>query len=119
MNCVSESLLRAYHDGELDPLERPEIEKHLATCAQCGNRLQEMVAVSGRVQRHLLSLDVSTAVINVDPQIALSLFKTRHGAGEERVPFVARLFAGRWRPVWVTAVATGFVPLQPGVPLRT
>jgi len=109
MNCVSESLLRAYHDGELDPLERPEIEKHLATCAQCGNRLQEMVAVSGRVQRHLLSLDVSTSVMSVDPQIALSLFKTRHGAGEEHVPFVARLFARRWRPVWVTAVATGFV----------
>jgi anti-sigma factor RsiW len=50
MNCVSESVLRAYHDGELDRLERPEIEKHLATCAQCGNRLQEIVAASGRVQ---------------------------------------------------------------------
>jgi hypothetical protein len=47
--------------------------------------------------------------VNVDPQIALSLFKTRHGAGKERVHFVARLFAMRWRPVWVTAVATAFV----------
>jgi hypothetical protein len=109
MNCVSESVLRAYHDGESDPLERPEIEKHLATCAQCRNRLHEIVAASGRVQGHLLSLGASTSEVNVDPQIALSRFQTRYDAGEEGIPFIARLSARRWRPVWVTAVAAAFV----------
>jgi hypothetical protein len=109
MNCVSERVLRTYHDGESDPLERLEIEKHLTTCAQCGNRLQEIVAASGRVQGHLLSLDAYTSEVSVDPQIALSRFKSRYGAGEERVPFIARLFARRLRPVWVTAVAAAFV----------
>jgi hypothetical protein len=109
MNCVSESVLRAYHDGESGPLERLEIEKHLATCAQCRNRLHEIVAASGRVQEHLLALDASTCEVNADPQIALSRFKTRYDAGEERIPFIARLSARRWRPVWVTAVAAAFV----------
>jgi putative zinc finger protein len=109
MNCVSENVLRAYHDGELDELDRPEIEKHLATCVHCENHLQEIVAASGRVQGLLLSLDASTAEVSVDLQMALSRFKTRHGAGEGRVSFIARLFARRWRPVWATAVAAAFV----------
>lgn len=109
MNCFSESALRAYHDGELDPLGRPEIEKHLATCAQCGNRLQEIIAASERVQGHLVSLGAPASEVSVDPQIALSRFKARHGTGREGVPFIGRLFARRWRPVWVTAVAAAFV----------
>jgi hypothetical protein len=109
MNCVAESVLRAYHDGESDPLERPEIEKHLGNCAHCGNRLREIVATSGHVQGHLLWLDDSTSEVSVDPQIALSRFKSRYGPGKERVPFITRLFARRWRPVWVTAVAAAFV----------
>ncbi|HEY4818509.1 MAG TPA: zf-HC2 domain-containing protein [Candidatus Acidoferrum sp.] len=109
MNCVSENVLRAYHDGELDSRERPEIEKHLATCGQCGDRLREIAAVSGQVQGHLLSLEASTSEVNVDPQIALARFKTRHAAGKEHVPFVARQFARRWRPVWIGGVAAAFV----------
>jgi hypothetical protein len=109
MNCISESVLRAYHDGELDVLERPEIETHLATCAPCGNRLQEIAAASGRVKGHLLSLDASRSEGSVDAEIALSRFSSRHGAGEERVPFIAALFDKRWRLVWVTAVAALFI----------
>ena len=116
MNCVSESVLRAYHDGELDRLERPEMAKHVATCAQCGNRLQEIVAASGRVQGHLLSLDASTSEMNVDPQTALSRFKARHGAEEEHAPFIAALLARRWRPAWVCALAAVFVLCSVALP---
>jgi len=109
MNCISESVLRAYHDGELDVLERPEIEAHLATCAPCGNRLQEIVAASGRVKGHLLSLEGSSSEGSVDAGIALSRFNARRVTGDERVPFLAALFDRRRRVVWVTAVAALFV----------
>jgi anti-sigma factor RsiW len=109
MNCISENVLRAYLDGELDVLERPEIETHLANCAPCGNRLQEIVVASGRVRGHLLSLDASSSEGSVDARIALSRFNTRRGAGEERVPFIAALFDRRWRLVWVSAVAAAFL----------
>ncbi|HEX9456776.1 MAG TPA: zf-HC2 domain-containing protein [Candidatus Acidoferrum sp.] len=104
MNCLPESTLRAYRDGELDRVEHSNVENHAANCPQCRERLQEIATVAGRVEERLLSLDAS-APEAPDPRLALARFKTQHGAGEKRMPFLTRLFARRWRPAWVTGVA--------------
>ena len=39
MNCLSENMLRAYHDGELIGAGRGEAEIHLSTCARCRQQL--------------------------------------------------------------------------------
>ncbi len=108
MNCLPESILRAYRDGELDRVEHSNVENHAANCPQCRERLQEIAAVAGRVEQRLLSLD-STAPEAPDPRLALARFKAQHGAGEKRMPFLTRLFARRWRPAWVTGVAVVFI----------
>ncbi len=104
MNCLPESTLRAYRDGELDRVEHSKVENHAANCPQCQERLREIAAVAGRVEERLLSLD-TTAPEAPDPRLALARFKTQHGAKEKRMPFLTRLFARRWRPAWVTGVA--------------
>ena len=99
MNCLPESILRAYRDGELDRVEHSNVENHAANCPQCRERLREIAAVAGRVEERLLSLD-NTAPEAPDPRVALAHFKAQHSAGEKRMPFLTRLFARRWRPAW-------------------
>lgn len=109
MNCMSENQLRAYHDGEVHAAERPELEAHLASCALCEKRYHEIAAAAERVQGQLLSLDAPDAQSSVDPQVALARFKATHETGVERDSFFSRLFARRWRPAWVTAVAATII----------
>jgi len=48
MSCEKmESRILSYIDGRLKESERPEIEKHLATCAACQLRVEEFRAVAG------------------------------------------------------------------------
>lgn len=109
MNCVTENVLRAYHDGELEAVARPEIEAHLASCGECGARLREMTATSARVRGHLLALEDSAAETSVDADAALSHFRTHSGAVADRGPGKVHVFARRWRPVWVSAVAATII----------
>lgn len=103
MNCVSEGALRAYGDRELDSSELLQVEKHLEECADCRRRLEELEKVAGRVREHLSVLTGAQSTA-VNAQLALSRFKTEHGQ-EPQTAGLARLFARRWRPVWVAAFA--------------
>ena len=48
MSCEKmESRILSYIDGRLKESERPEVEKHLASCAACQLRVEEFRAVSG------------------------------------------------------------------------
>ena len=52
MNCNEAApLLPTYSDGELDPMQSAEVEKHLLTCAECAARRDERVALSARIKR--------------------------------------------------------------------
>jgi hypothetical protein len=48
MSCEKmESRILSYIDGRLKENERPDVEKHLASCAACQLRVEEFRAVSG------------------------------------------------------------------------
>ena len=50
MNCNrAEAWVPAYVDGELDPLRRLFVDKHLRSCAGCAERLAELVSLRGRL----------------------------------------------------------------------
>jgi hypothetical protein len=114
MNCVSESNLRAYHDAELSPVQNTEIEAHLAGCAECAKRLGEISAAAVRVEKQIVSLGAASAETIIDAQAALARFKARQAARVETIPSGSDLVAqeakvramgGRWRPLWIGAVA--------------
>jgi hypothetical protein len=119
MNCISENNLRAYRDGEIEGNERLVIAEHLAGCAQCTARLEEMAALSERVDGRIGSLDASAALNVVDAQDALARFRAEHtaalgepvaasgsaNAGVVAMKPASRIFNRRSRPIWVGAVA--------------
>jgi hypothetical protein len=111
MNCVSETILRAYVDGEVSGAERAEIEAHLASCTACEKRRQEMAAASARVQEQLRSLDGGAAESSADARAALSRFKAKLESAADTVPAhsTVAVFSKRWRPVWVGAVAASIL----------
>jgi anti-sigma factor RsiW len=45
--CSGAKRLTAYHDDELSPEERREVEAHLARCEACARELAELRALSG------------------------------------------------------------------------
>jgi anti-sigma factor RsiW len=46
MNCPTSQQLSAFHDGEIDPLGRAQIERHLLDCASCAAELERLRAIS-------------------------------------------------------------------------
>jgi hypothetical protein len=108
MNCPAENLLRAYSDGELQSASVSEVERHLANCTNCRERLAEMTSAAAHVQAQIGSLDASSSE-NTDARIALSHFKAELAGKEPRVSAIAGLFAPRWRLAWVTAAVVIFV----------
>ena len=52
MNCNdAATLLPAYSDGELDPMQSAAVEKHLLGCVECAARRDEQVALGARIKR--------------------------------------------------------------------
>ena len=109
MNCIAEDILRAYHDGEVEAVAVPEIEGHLASCAACVKRLEEIVTTSAGVHSRIASLDTGSAETSIDPQVALSRFKARHDAPSGSDSFLSRVLARRWRPAWVLGMASAII----------
>ena len=51
MNCnEAMSLLPVYSDGELDPVQSAEVEKHVLGCADCAARRDELASLRSRIQ---------------------------------------------------------------------
>ncbi|MEQ1473468.1 MAG: zf-HC2 domain-containing protein, partial [Candidatus Acidiferrum sp.] len=118
MNCVSENILRAYHDSELDAAERGQVEAHLASCDSCAQRSREIKATSAAVNARLSALDAGVGEVGVDANLALSQFKDRHdhngeyGAQDARgkkPAAISPMFDRRWRPAWITAMAATII----------
>lgn len=117
MNCLSENVLRAYHDGELIGAGRGEAEIHLSTCARCRQQLGKVSEMAARVQRRLNSLDTSDSGVSLDPRVALTCFQAQHDDHEERTPILVRLLAPRWRPVWALGALGAILLVSLAFPL--
>jgi len=117
MNCLSESKLRAYHDGELTPASGAEAEAHLSVCARCREQLQKISETAGRVQRRLDLLDASDSGAPIDPHAALASFRAQHGNDEERAPILQRLVERRWRPAWALGALGAILLVSLAFPL--
>src|SRR2546423_244734 len=108
MNCPAENLLRAFVDGELESARALEFEQHVAQCSRCRGRLEEINSATAYVRAQLGSLDASSSE-SVDPHVALSRFKAQLGDNQRHAPILARLFAPRWRPVWIAVTVLVFL----------
>jgi hypothetical protein len=116
MNCPSENMLRAYHDGELSGAERGEVESHLSNCAQCREQLGQIAEMADRVQGRLHALDASNAEVTADAHVALARFQARHAGDEERTGILARLFARRWRFAWAAGAVAAILAVSLAFP---
>jgi Putative zinc-finger len=111
MNCPSDSMLRAYLDAELDPLEVSALNDHLQSCTACEARRQALSGAALRVASQLASLGTAGDEVEMNPQIAWARFKASLPAPEVRLPFVSRIFARRWRFAWAATLATAVLML--------
>jgi len=94
MNCDRlQADLSAYCDGELTPLERDTVEKHLAGCSRCAQALQEMRRVSSLAEQLPRVVPPTDAVEQIKLQV------------ERQSLFVSTEKPRRW---WPRLVAGGF-----------
>jgi putative zinc finger protein len=105
MNCPTDEMLRALLDGELAPAESAAVDKHIAECPACQSRSKAVSAAAARVGTLLGTLNVPASSSESNPQMALARFKARLNPQEERVPFLTRIFAPRWRFAWAASLA--------------
>ncbi len=132
MDCGTyiETFLSAHADGELTGDELRAAEEHVASCAECHERLEEERALKRLLHDHLVSLK-TPAQVRDRIRVALDREQTRE-SGAEAQPAIRRASRSRWlRPrIWVPAaiaallviglVRMGMVPSpqNPAVPER-
>src|SRR3954469_7412735 len=84
VDCENRVRLDAYHDGELSPAERADVEAHLRDCASCAAELVAIRGMSGafadtvpREPSHeqLLQLAASVRAEPYDARLLLKLFR--------------------------------------------
>jgi len=102
-----DGFLRAYLDGELSPDEHTALDTHLATCAQCRVRLEELSAQATAVTGRLAVLESAGAGSAVSARQAwvrlqrdLAPTHPARLTWKERTDvFRQQLFTGRMRPL--------------------
>ena len=85
VNCRDQVRLDAYHDGELSPAERSEVEGHLRDCPSCAAELAAIRRMSRRIadgaprreasHEQLLQLSRSVGAEQSDARMLLRLFR--------------------------------------------
>jgi len=103
MNCLEEGILRAKLDGQLNEEESAAIDRHLAECAPCRNKLETLSADAERVGGALATLAPGPHEAISDPAFAYARFQAQQPAEAVPVTVLSRLFAARLRPVWAGA----------------
>lgn len=112
MDCPNEGTLRAYLDTELNPTEITELKEHLQRCPGCEARLQGLSSTAERVTSQLASLSAPASALEASPQIALARLRAQLNGPKERVPFLARILARRWRYAWAASLAMAILTIS-------
>jgi anti-sigma factor RsiW len=95
MNChEAMSLLPVYSDGELDPVQSAELEKHILGCPECASQRDELTRLRARIRSEV---PYFAATPTLRERVRATIAR---GFGE-RTP--ARASGNRWR--WLTAGA--------------
>ena len=99
MTCERMNQIHAYHDGELSPAARGEVESHVAVCAECRQLLGEL-------------RDLSQMLATVDlPAVPRGALNRMHGAwwaSRRAQEQGVRRLAG-----WLTAAAAAVLVVVP------
>lgn len=123
MSCLTDGVMRAQLDGELNAEEREAVESHLASCPECRQRAAAITHRAKAVQTAFAALGPRPSEVTegaeADPAVAWTRFEAQKAAEAERgrAGFFARLFAPRLRPLWaasaLAAVAITLLSLAP------
>ena len=119
MTCLHEGILRARLDGELSGVELDEMERHLASCADCRSQFEKLNSETARTQGLLANLVPSENNAS-NPALSYAQFHNEFlTAKESKTSWIRRFFAPRWRPAWGLAVAVVVVAILVGIdPVR-
>ena len=110
MGCVTDGMLRARVDDELNETESFKVSSHLALCAHCRGRA-EKIAIEARKVGAALSVLVPRSETSLDPATALAQFRSMAPPRGERATtsraagIISGLFAKPLRPAWAAAAA--------------
>ncbi len=111
MECAESLRVQAYFDGEVEAATAFELERHIATCAECSRLLQELQQLRGLIRDNVTRGATPAAVRE---RIAQSL--DREAPDESLRTLRPERSAGRSRPFWFgvisgaggSAIAAGF-----------
>ncbi len=120
MSCISDEILRAGIDTQLSEAGMAEVERHLASCADCHRRAEDMRRQAARVRDLFSTLAPTPAEATAEARVALARFRADHPSEQERAPsWLSKVFARRLRPAWaalalaaVAVVLVGFAPAR-------
>src|SRR3954468_16176079 len=100
VDCESPVRLDAYHDGELPPAERSDVEAHLRDCPSCAAELAAIRRVSGafadaapREPSHEQLLELARSV-HAEPSDARMLLRLFRGTAVAAAVLLACTLAG-------------------------
>ena len=111
---LNDGQLRALLDHEVEPVAAA----HLAACADCRRRADEMAQQTQRVHARLAALDPqSERALNAP--VALARFKTQRVSVTKEIPMFKKIFSRRYRAAWamiaivaLLAVSMTFPPVR-------
>src|SRR6266700_852176 len=110
MNCLTDEILRAKLDGELSAADAQEVDNHLAACAGCRERAENIAHQAEEVSGMISMLAPPPGETFTDPGIAFARFKARERAAQQAAPsLLSRLFARRLRPAWGAATLAAVI----------
>jgi len=89
--CNYSRRLELYLDGELPSQERPSVETHLATCANCREQLQSLQALRRTLQQNVVPWAPLSSDGEFWRQLAPRLLPRREKEADEAAPFWAPL----------------------------
>jgi hypothetical protein len=119
MSCLNDGTLRTYIDREVTVDEAQEAERHLASCADCRNRLQALAGNSAWVHQSMETLAPDNAQI-ADPAIAYARLQPQpKEQADAKASWFSRLFARPWRPAWGALAVVVIVVVVAFSPART
>lgn len=104
--CIDDGVLRAKLDGELAEEDALAAEQHLATCARCRARADELEARARDVGALFSGLAPAPGAVPADADAAYARFQARRRAAAER-----RAWTPWLKPVWAVGAAAVMVAL--------